>query len=998
MVLVSSSMGPINSLLVKLAAKPEFKDLRDGLVFIWMDLHGFSAYGGARSLLVQRWMKQVRELAYDMEDWIDDLLVIRSGGGSSSSQPELGDVAAQIEEFKIQIRDARDRCSRYGLHNKWSPPAVADLMPSKGSSLDSQLILEEMPSLFVGLGGPKSELLQHLMMDNNKRLKVVSIVGPGGVGKTTLATAIYQELQSRQFDCRAFVTVGRSASARTTLTNILRQVMPSHLIEEYWDEGQVITTLWEFLRGMRYLMVIDDIWSMRDWSAISCALPADMNIESRVLVTTCIDEVAYTCCLQPNDFVYSMNALSDDDSKSLILSGISVQEEGWPFGSEIYESILKICAGVPLAILVASGLLAMEYAELSQWNLPEEASISMQNQDSYTTQGMIKILDICYADLSLPMKSCFLFLSAFPENYTIEKDRLIRRWTAEGFIPEIIGISLWETAESYFKELVSRQLVTPVFDFNDDEPVGCTVHCVIHDFIRLLSREENFVTVGAELSSGPPYPCDRIRRYSVYCTGQNNGDTLTTNSLHLSAVRSFTLFGHFKGEIDLSVLKLLRVLDLRGSSTYLFHLQAWHKVNLPLLSYLGLAGTRFKELPKTIVQLEHLTTLDLRQSSVRYLPALRSVKLVSLLGDGVELSGRTMWEMPELEELSTVNVVSAYDLDTLTGLVNNSKKMRMLSVSFNFPYGTGSGKLLGMMHFLDEVAKLSCLRSLCLECCRGNLFAMLLDCWRTQKRPRRLQKFELRLSGDNLSEIPQNLSSVTDLTHLHIRVKDVGAEVLCVLRMLPNLVSLTLTPSPTTKETTIIMIKDSFGCLKVFCFDCRTGNMCPNFGAGSMSNLRRLHLKFNARAARYLRGIEHLSGLVWVHFTVYCGGAADSDVQAAMATIRDQASRISNNGAVWGISREFGEESMMAQERQQPFWHPGTSRGNLVTRLRHVFVSGRDKPISLPFPDPKNKERDRELRKGAEEEERQGMSQGRLSWKNQNKASASSESEGQGAP
>jgi thymidylate kinase len=90
-------------------------------------------------------------------------------------------------------------------------------------------------------------------MDGQKELKVVSILGQEGLGKTTLAKAVYEDVKG-QFMCQGFVSVGRPTSVKATLVEILRQVKPeaddheeASLLEKQTSE--IITKLWRFLLG-----------------------------------------------------------------------------------------------------------------------------------------------------------------------------------------------------------------------------------------------------------------------------------------------------------------------------------------------------------------------------------------------------------------------------------------------------------------------------------------------------------------------------------------------------------------------------------------------------------------------------------------------------------------------------------------------------------------------------------------------------------------------------
>jgi hypothetical protein len=75
----------------------------------------------------------------------------------------------------------------------------------------------------VGIDGPKEELLSQVVHDPSQQLKILSIVGFGGLGKTTLANAVYREIGG-EFNCTAFVSVSQKPTMRTVLYGLLSKL------------------------------------------------------------------------------------------------------------------------------------------------------------------------------------------------------------------------------------------------------------------------------------------------------------------------------------------------------------------------------------------------------------------------------------------------------------------------------------------------------------------------------------------------------------------------------------------------------------------------------------------------------------------------------------------------------------------------------------------------------------------------------------------------------
>jgi len=143
-----------------------------------------------------------------------------------------------------------------------------------------------------------------------------------------------------------------------------------------------------------------------------------------------------------------------------VFGKITNLNEECPELSEEAELIMKKCKGLPLAIVTICGFLAKQPKTPMEWkklNLHISAELEM-NQGL----GNIKnVLNKSYDGLPYHLKPCFLYLSIFPEDHNIKRDRLVRRWIAGGYSTEVHGKSSTDIAEGQFMELIGRSMILP---------------------------------------------------------------------------------------------------------------------------------------------------------------------------------------------------------------------------------------------------------------------------------------------------------------------------------------------------------------------------------------------------------------------------------------------------------------------------------------------------------------------------------------------------------
>ena len=151
------------------------------------------------------------------------------------------------------------------LPRSWFPwtacryKVVDDIAPSKKTLVDPRLkALYTEATEIVGIEEAKKEVITGLTQgDGGQQKKIVSIAGFGGLGKTTLAKAVYDEIKG-QFDCTAFVSVSRNPDAKKLLKDILYELHKGgeHPGANSDEIKHLIDLVRDFLRNKRYVPAI----------------------------------------------------------------------------------------------------------------------------------------------------------------------------------------------------------------------------------------------------------------------------------------------------------------------------------------------------------------------------------------------------------------------------------------------------------------------------------------------------------------------------------------------------------------------------------------------------------------------------------------------------------------------------------------------------------------------------------------------------------------------
>ncbi|KAI0519490.1 hypothetical protein KFK09_006938 [Dendrobium nobile] len=783
------------------------------------------------------WVRRVREVSLDMENCMDkfEIYLKRQPNcfldwmgfrlRSLCTLHVRHEIAAEIQDLKYRIAHISDCRLRYGI------TAIPSSYYNASSSMGPRFVDYRLGALFiqedqlVGIDEPRRRLTNLLIRDE-KQCRVISVLGMGGLGKTTLTKRVYEDLQmiGEHFDYRAWITISQTFNLNVLLKDIIKQVASlDHKMDlkkiqknyidkieskEEFDNMQskedLINQLQKLLKNKRYIVVLDDIWSIDAWESIKHALPENNN-RSRVIVTTRIEEVANNCCADASgvDYVYKLQLLSKEQSMELFQSRVFGHNKRCPEHLEnVANDLIAKCGGLPLAIIAMAGVLKSMPTpdDHQQWTnlLNNLSSVFEINQ---SLEGMKKVLLLSYNHLPYLLKPCFLYLSIFPEDHLIIRKNLIQLWVAEGLVCNQYAMSAEVVAEYYFNELVSRSLILPSEVGLNGKVKSYRIHDIMLDVLIFKSMEENMVSIHGKHSRTSLKDGNVIRRLSLQ--RESNQIRGIPDDVDVSQVTSLLIYDY---QMILALLPRFRLLRVLVFENYSFDCKEEKVSFLQILSkfrhlrYLSLKGTSLKSYPtkkmkstfsKSLSKLQNLVTLDIRDVGIRRLYSsvaklkqlrhllmrnsdcfiLRLINVNSKMNPGVLLN---LKNLQTLVGLKINNMEIAEELGFLT-------QLRILKISVD----SKSPKILSST--CVSLNKLS-----------GTLHSLSLTVWpepperlnlNINNHPSLLQSLQLR-GG---CKLPYWVSSLNGLATLTLIIDDKNLDNdLGVIKTLPNLLYLTL--------------------------------------------------------------------------------------------------------------------------------------------------------------------------------------------------------------
>ena len=318
--------------------------------------------------------------------------------------------------------------------------------------------------------------------DRLKEVRILGLIGMGGIGKTTLANAIFHELKSA-YNASCFAKdLKNKSDSLGILCDMLKdfgedpESLPTNLVDAQ-------TMLKQFMVGKKVLIILDDI---RDQDQLDDLLHPDILSDNAgitlIITTRNWDKIKDR--VEENGKI-EVDTLDENAAKELFIhhscgSGGSLPIEFCDIGGRIVEA----CSGLPLSLRVLGAFLRDKW-RLRSWERAlrriKRGRCLDGNKEEFEDTKLWSTLKISFDGLGMDEKNMFLDIACFfckdvwPEGMSI--GRALHVWTIND-IPPIKS----------FNMLIERSLV------NVDEDGCIEMHDQLRDMGRMIvERDEEYL-------------------------------------------------------------------------------------------------------------------------------------------------------------------------------------------------------------------------------------------------------------------------------------------------------------------------------------------------------------------------------------------------------------------------------------------------------------------------------------------------------------------------
>ncbi|XP_058721408.1 putative disease resistance RPP13-like protein 1 [Vicia villosa] len=561
---------------------------------------------------VRIWLDNLKHEVYEVDQLLDEI----STSARQTSKSKVKRFSSFFpNQFKSRIKDLLDKLEDLlkqsdvmRLKEGTSARNEVEVGPNSSKRPPTTSLVDE--SLICGRRGEKEKIVSFLLLDNGSSSSptpILSIIGLGGMGKTTLARLVYNEDKVQKcFELKAWVYVSNPFDITRLTKEILEQFNSSPNSESL----EILQRqLQHTVTGKKCLLVLDDIWNANEKSWKHLLTPFNKGSSgSKIIVTTRNKDDALA---MESAELFELEQLGETDCWNLFVTHAFRNKNVSEYPD--YESIGRMilvdkCGGLPLAVESMGKLLRRKFSK-SEWDKILKTDMwCLSERDS----DINPVLRLSYHNLPSISKRCFAFCSIIPKGHAFDKNSLINLWMASGLLNSYKSDkSKEELGSESFEDLES-------ISFFQRSLRGCFImHDLVNELAKSVSREFCLQVKGDNVQG-----ISERTRHIWWSLDLKADDGILKHiyrakGLHSLLIKQprygFQSFISGNVQCDLfSKLENLRMLSFCGDRYEHREFELEDKIgNLKLLRYLDLSWTTIKRLPDSICKLYNLETLIL---------------------------------------------------------------------------------------------------------------------------------------------------------------------------------------------------------------------------------------------------------------------------------------------------------------------------------------------------------------------------------------------------
>ncbi|KAG6673033.1 putative disease resistance protein RGA4 [Carya illinoinensis] len=591
---------------------------------------------------VKKWLEDVEDLAYDVEDILDELATEANlqrnliGGGRRASTSTVrnpvpacftSNLPQSVVDFKRMIMRAKRMKITPRFNELMKQKDKLELNENVGgvSNIGRE---DQLPTTFLfkdpvfGREKDAKAVLQLLFSQKHRddanltKVNVIPILGMGGIGKTTLAQIVYNDEKVQNFfDLKVWVYVSQHYDVETITKRILDSVASEKSKDKdlNWLQGK----LKERLHEKKFIIVLDNVWDedYDKWTLLCAPFKAGAP-GSSIIITTRNENVSLlvgAVTVTP----YRLELLSKEACLS-IFAQVALDATDFSAHSElkdISEDFVRKCKGLPLAVKAVGSLLRIKQYP-NEWKKVLKSEIWDIDRDKEKSM-LVPALMLSYHHLPIYLKRCFAYCSIFPKNYELEDTQLILLWMAEGLIqPRPNTVEMEDLGMEYVCDLLSRSL----FQRSHNDKSRLQMHELINDLAKSVAGDTCFRMEDIVEDHRDKGSLAKRARHSSWLAGKYDGIEkfeFVSNLRHLRTFLHLMLPSsgncYMSRDVPFQLLQKLRNLRALSFRAYCIT-ELPHSIrNLKHLRYLDLSETLIRSMPESITTLYNLQTLLLEK-------------------------------------------------------------------------------------------------------------------------------------------------------------------------------------------------------------------------------------------------------------------------------------------------------------------------------------------------------------------------------------------------